>query len=224
MKGVIFDMDGTMVDNMLVHHEAWRKNMADHGITMTLEEIKEKVHGINEEILERLFGDRFTKEERKLISGRKEEIYREIFSPRLRLIEGLDQWLDDLENAGIPMAIGTAAPPDNVDFVVDRLGLRSRFQSIMHAKSVDRGKPDPEIFIRSAEAIGLPIEECLVFEDSVTGAQASYHAKAPTIIVTTTHTEEEFTGFDHILAFISDYRDPLIETLRKTLPHPDNHL
>jgi beta-phosphoglucomutase family hydrolase len=205
-KAIIFDMDGTMVDNMMIHHRAWQKTLAELGLELTIEEVKEQIHGINEEILARLFGDRFTPAERHEIAAAKEAAYREIFLPELALLPGLQSFLDEVHHHGIPMAIGTAAPPENVDFVLDNLGLRPYFQAVFHAESVSRGKPDPEVFLAAAAAMGVPIQDCLVFEDSVTGAEAARRAPAPAVIITTTHALEEFAHFDHITAFLTDYQ------------------
>lgn len=205
--GFIFDMDGTMVDNMMVHHHAWQRKLASMGIVMSLDEIKEQVHGVNEEILERLFGERFTPEERKQLAYEKEAEYRDIFADQLQLVPGLHRFLEDVRDYGLPMAIGTAAPPENVDFVVDNLGLRSFFKGIMHARNVSRGKPDPEAFILAAASMGVPAEQCIVFEDSVTGARTARNAGCSAIIVTTTHEPQEFIEFDHILKFIPDFSD-----------------
>lgn len=205
IKGIIFDMDGTMVDNMMVHHRAWQKKLAELGLDMSIEEIKEKVHGINEEILERLFGDRFTPAERKQISWEKEAAYREIFLPNLQLVPGLPDFLEELKAAKIPMAVGTAAPPENVDFVLDNLQLQHYFKGIFHAKNVSKGKPDPEIFEKAAASMNLLPSDCLIFEDSVTGAETAKRANARSIIVTTSHTEDEFRHFDNIIRFIDNY-------------------
>jgi beta-phosphoglucomutase len=205
-KGIIFDMDGTMVDNMMVHHRAWQRKLAELGLDLTIDEVKEKIHGINEEILERIFGDRFTVEERRRISYEKEAAYREIFLPELRLVAGLQGFLERAKAAGIPMAIGTAAPTENVDFVLDNLSLRPYFTGVFDAKSVTKGKPDPEIFEVAAASLGLSTEDCLILEDSLTGAEASRRSNAKTVIVTTTHKQEEFAHFNHILQFIEDYK------------------
>ena len=198
-------MDGTMVDNMMVHHRAWQQKLAELGLEMSIPEIKQKVHGVNEEILERLFGDRFTPEQRRQISREKEAAYRKIFLPQLRLINGLSDFLDVISASDIPMSIGTAAPPENADFVIDNLNLRHYFSGVFHAKSVKKGKPDPEIFEKAAASMGLSASECLIFEDSVTGAEAAARANASTIIVTTTHAQEEFEHFDHIVRFVKDF-------------------
>lgn len=212
-KGIIFDMDGTMVDNMMVHHRAWQRKLRNLGLDMTIGEVKEKIHGINEEILERIFGDRFTPEERRQIAWEKEATYREIFLPDLKLISGLPAFLNHIRATGLPMAIGTAAPPENAEFVVKHLDLRDYFSGVFHAKSVSKGKPDPEIFEKAAASMELPVADCLIFEDSVTGAEAAHRAGAQSVIVTTTHSKDEFAKYDNILRFIDDYRGLTLDTL-----------
>ena len=198
-------MDGTMVDNMMTHHRAWQRKLAALGLELSLEEVREKIHGINTEILERLFGSRFTPEERARISNEKEAEYRRIFRGELHLVDGLPEFLEALAAAGIPMAIGTAAPPENVDFVLDELNIRHYFRGVFHAGSVSRGKPDPEIFEKAAGSMGLPARDCLVFEDSPTGAEAALRAGSPAIILTTTHHEAEFREFPNVKKFIPDF-------------------
>ena len=206
IKGIIFDMDGTMIDNMMVHHRAWQKVLAELGLELTIEEVKDQIHGINEEILERIFGDRFTRKERRQISGKKEAAYRKIFLPELRLLPGLENFLNHIQSANIPMAIGTAAPRENAEFVLENLQLWPYFAGVFDAQSVSRGKPDPEIFEKAAASMGLAPDECLIFEDSLTGAEAAKRAHSKAVIVTTTHAQEEFAGYDHIIRFIDDFR------------------
>ena len=207
MKGIIFDMDGTMVDNMMIHNKAWQEELQNHGIHMSMEEVIEKVHGVNIEILERLFGDRFTPEERVHISIQKEIAYQKLFLPELKLIDGLAEFLEAAKAANIPMAIGSAAPPENVDFVLDNLNLRHYFKAIYHSGNVDKGKPNPEVYHKAAAGMGLQSSECFVFEDSLTGAATAKNADCPTIILTTVHQAEEFEKFDHIRTFINDFTE-----------------
>ena len=206
MKGIIFDLDGTIVDNMMIHHRAWQRKLSSLGLDMTLEEVMEEIHGINEEIVERLFGDRFNKEQKARISWEKEFEYRQLFKENLQLISGLREFFLQLKQSGIPLAIGTAAPPENVDFVLDNLNIRQFFKSVLHSENVVKGKPDPEVFLRSAENIGVPIEDCVVFEDSVVGAQTAQNAGCPVVVITTTHNKEEFSHFPHVIRFIQDYQ------------------
>lgn len=199
-------MDGTMIDNMMVHHRAWQQVLAENGLPLELEEVKEKIHGINEEILERLFGDRYTPEERSAISWKKESMYREIFLGDLKLIPGCMDFILEMESQGIPMVVASAAPPENIDFVLDNLDIRKHFKAVFHSKSVSFGKPHPEIFLKASAALGLDPADCLVFEDSPTGAKASANAGCKTIILTTTHIPTEFAGINNIIDFIPDFQ------------------
>lgn len=202
---LIFDMDGTMVDNMMVHHRAWQQKLAELGLNFTLEEVITHCHGKNEETLERLFGDRFTPKERDRISFEKEAMYRQVFLKDLKLIDGLQSLLDSAYELGIPMGIGTAARPENVDFVLDNLQIRHYFKTVITAADVDKGKPDPSVFFMVADNLGVPYGNCLVFEDSPTGAKTALNAGMKAIILTTTHKKEEFGQFSSVLKCIPDY-------------------
>ncbi|PTM11234.1 MAG: beta-phosphoglucomutase [Bacteroidetes bacterium] len=205
-KGIIFDMDGTMVDNMMIHHRAWQRKLAELGLDFTLQEVVEQIHGVNDEILVRLFGDRFTAAERQQIAAEKEAAYREIFLPELKLIDGLPQFLDQLQQAGVPLVIGTAAPVENMDFILDELHLRPYFRAAFHAGDVSQGKPHPEIFQKAAAALGLAASDCLVFEDSPTGIETARRAGSQAVAITSSHTAAEFAHFPHVLGCVPDYR------------------
>jgi beta-phosphoglucomutase len=212
-RAFIFDMDGTMVDNMMVHHRAWQRKLAALGPDLTLEEVRQSIHGINEEILERLFGDRFSPEERRRIAWEKEAEYRDIFLSELKLVPGLEAFLKSAQEAGIRMGIGTAAPHENVQFVLENLHLRPLFDSVIDASQVIKGKPDPEVFLRVAEELGADPADCVVFEDSPTGAEAARRAGMQAVIITTTHTAEEFAHFEHVVRVISDFEGVRVEDL-----------
>ena len=207
MKAVIFDMDGTMIDNMMVHHRAWQRKLSELGLEMTLEEVHQKVHGVNIEILEKLFGDRFSLEERYKISEEKELEYQRIFEPDLKLVNGLPELLHDLKRNNIPMGIGSAAPPMNVDYVMNSLNLWHYFQTVKHSEDVVNGKPHPEIYLSVLEDLDVEAKDCLVFEDTPTGAEAAKRAGCKVVVITTTHRKEEFEANDSVIKFISDFTE-----------------
>jgi len=202
----IFDMDGTMVDNMMIHHRGWQKTLAAYGLHLTLEEVMATCHGKNVEIIERLFPGKFSVAERERISFEKESEYRAFFLPQLKLIPGLADLLETAKNASIPMGIGTAAPKANVDFVLDNLNIRHYFSAVVHADDVDKGKPEPEVFFKVANRLGIPYSECLVFEDSPTGAKTALNAGMRAIILTTTHTNQEFFHISSVIRCVPDYK------------------
>ena len=207
MAGFIFDMDGTMVDNMMVHHRAWQIKLAELGLPMDLEEVRQTIHGKNEEILARLFGDRFSNEDVKRIAWEKENAYRRVFISELKLIDGLGDFLQKIQNKGIPMGVGTAAPQENVNFVLDNIyGLRNHFSTVVHAGMVTKGKPDPQVFELVARGLDVPLKDCLIFEDSPIGVETARRAGCQVVVVTSSHTREEFAHFPNVLRFIEDYQ------------------
>ena len=205
-NALIFDMDGTMIDNMMVHHRAWQRKLKSLGLELTIEEVKRDIHGVNLEIIERLFGDKYSIEEAKQIAREKEAEYREIYVNEVELLPGLKSFLDQAKEAGIPMGIGTAAPVENMDFILDTLELREFFSMLVHSGQVKKGKPDPEVFKSVAEGLDIPLEECLIFEDSPTGAKAAANGGAQSLILTTTHSVEEFEHINSIQGFLNNFK------------------
>jgi beta-phosphoglucomutase len=205
-KGFIFDMDGTMIDNMMVHHKAWQIILAENGLDLTLEEVQRTIHGKNEEILFRLFGDKFTQKQCQKIAWEKEARYREVFKGKVQLIDGLSEFLETAHNRGIPMSIGTAAPAENVEFVMDSLQFGHYFKGVFHAGMVTKGKPDPEVFLLAAKSMQLDPTDCVVFEDSPTGVHTALNAGCDAIVVLSSHTKAEFERFPNVVAYISSFR------------------
>ncbi len=214
MKAVIFDLDGTMIDNMMVHHRAWQTKLAEYGIEITVDDVQRRIHGVNIEILEREFPGQFSVDERILIAKEKEETYRHIYAPELELLTGLPELLHDLKALNILMAVGSAAPPENVDFVLNTLNLWHYFADVRHSDDVDRGKPDPQVYEMLLDELEVNPEDCLIFEDSRTGAIAASRAGCKVIVVTTTHQPAEFTDIPAVVKFISDFNEITIEEIK----------
>ena len=211
-QALLFDLDGTLVDNMMVHHRAWQRKLRELGLDYSLERVKEEIHGVNLEILERLFGERFTAAERRQIAWDKEAAYRDIFAAdfEANVVPGAREFIRQAHAVGIPMAVGTAGPKENAEFVVERLGIGDLMGHVVHSGMVSKGKPDPEVFRQGAEALGVPLDQCVVFEDSVTGARAGNNGGSATVVLTTTHAEPEFAGLD-VVQFRPDFRGLRVE-------------
>lgn len=202
-QALLFDLDGTLVDNMMVHHRAWQRKLKDLGLDYTLERVKAEIHGVNLEILEGLFGDRFSPEEYKQIAWDKEAAYRDIFAAdfKANIVPGALDFIRQAYEVGIPMAIGTAGPQENAEFVVENLGIGDLMGHLVHSGMVSKGKPDPEVFQQGADKLGVDLKDCIIFEDSVTGAKAANNAGCPVVVLTTTHNEPEFAGLE-----VADFR------------------
>jgi beta-phosphoglucomutase len=197
---------------MMVHHRAWQQKLKELGLDYSLERVKEEIHGVNLEILENLFGDRFTHEERKQIAGDKEAAYRDIFAAdfEANIVPGALAFIRQAYEAGVPMAIGTAGPKENAEFVVANLGIGDLMGHLVHSGMVSKGKPDPEVFQQGADVLGVDLKDCIIFEDSVTGAKAANNAGCPVVVLTTTHHEPEFLELE-VAGFRADFRGLRVE-------------
>jgi beta-phosphoglucomutase len=210
----IFDMNGTMINDMHYHEQAWFHVLVNQlKASLTVEEVRHQIYGTSAEMFERVFGkERFTKEEIDSISQQKEERYRLEFLPHLILIEGLNGFLTKAKAGNIPLAIGTAAPLPNIDFVMDNLNLRSYFPVIIGPDDVKRSKPDPEVFLKAASRLGIAPEKCVVFEDAPKGIEAAARAGMKAVGITSYHTAVELQR-DNVLFTISDYNDVKLKRL-----------
>jgi len=217
VEAFIFDLNGTMINDMEYHSIAWHAILNDDlraGLSMA--QVKKEMYGKNEELLDRVFGKgKFSKEQVDAISMKKERSYQAAFKPHLQLIEGLPKFLAKAEEQGIKMAIGSAAIPFNIDFVLDNLQLRHYFGAIVSAEDVAISKPDPETFLQAAKLLGIPPERCVVFEDAPKGVEAAMRANMPCIVLTTMHEKEEFLRYPNVLRYIANYTDPFLEELFK---------
>ena len=133
MKAFLFDLNGTIIDDMGCHEKVWYDLLNNElNANMTWPEVKSNMYGTNIELFERIFGKgRFTLDEMKSLSMRKEILYQKEFLPNMQLIEGLASFFEKANKENIPMAIGSAAIPFNIDFVLDNLAIRHYFKTII---------------------------------------------------------------------------------------------
>lgn len=215
MKAFLFDLNGTMIDDMGYHVKAWHTILNDLGAGISMERAKEECYGKNHELLERVFPGRFSLEEKTSMSYAKEEQYQREFKPNLQLIKGLQEFLELAHRKGIKMAIGSAAITFNIDFVLDGLNIRHYFDAIISADHVDKSKPDPETYLKCAAALGVQPADCIVFEDVPKGVESAANANMQSVVITTMHTEEEFSAYKNIIGFVEDYTAPWLQHLLK---------
>lgn len=195
----LFDMDGVIVDSNPAHKIALRQFCKKYGYDLSEHQLKEKIYGrTNKDWIPALFGQ-IDRQKAKALADEKEKLFREIYKPTIEPVKGLLSFLEKIRSAEIPRAIATSAPQENVDFTLDKTGTRPFFEIILNESSVENGKPDPEIYLKSAKAVGFPPEQCIVIEDSLSGVKAGKAAGCKVVAITTTHSREELSEADTII-------------------------
>jgi beta-phosphoglucomutase len=193
-RGFVFDLDGTLVANMPLHEEAFARFGARHALAPITAEMRARLDGKrNRDIFPILFaGQDLGPEVLRQYADEKEGLYRELSRGRLAPLPGLTRLLDALERRGIPAALATSAPIENVAHTLGELGLAGRLSRIVRSDTLARGKPHPDVFLAAAQLIEVPPKECLAFEDAPAGVLAARAAGMRCIAVTTSFTEATF--------------------------------
>ena len=184
---LIFDMDGVIVDSNPVHREAWEAFNRRYGLETT-EAMQQRMYGKhNADIVRDYFGADLPEAEVMARGAAKEQLYRELAGARVEnmLVPGIRNFLEEYE--GAPMGLASNAEAENVDFILERSGLRRFFQAVVTGRDVRRPKPHPEVFLRVAELLAVPAENSIVFEDSLTGVQAALAAGMRVVGIRTTY-------------------------------------
>jgi len=211
LRALLFDMNGVVVDDMRFHELAWMALAARHGRTVTADEFRREMSGRrNRDNLRRIFGDSLSDAEARALQLEKERAYRDSYGPHRAPLGGLVALLDAAREAGLRTAVATSAPRENIDFVLDGLDLRERFDVVVGEAEVTRAKPDPEIYLTAASRIGTRPAECVVFEDSLVGVASARAAGMPVVGVTTTQTAEDLHDCALVIA---DFRGLTIARL-----------
>ncbi len=194
-RAFIFDMDGVIVDSNPTHKVALNQFCQEHGYNLSEEDLREKIYGrTNRDWLLNLFG-KLDEETIRQYADEKEALFRKLYTD-IRPLKGLIDFLDKMDKAGIPRAIATSAPRANVDFTLEKTGTGKYFETILDDSFVTEGKPNPQIYLKSAAALGLLPGDCIVFEDSLSGVKAGKRAGCKVIGVTTTHSKAELAETD----------------------------
>ncbi len=203
---MVFDMDGVLVHSMPLHVTAWEQYL--HGLGVDVTDLEQRMHGKrNTELVWDFLGQSVPEEIALQHGAAKERLFRELMSADPSqdfTIAGVDRFLQ--RYADVPKAIGSNAESENIEFILDRFGLRRYFPITVNGLMVDRPKPFPDIYLKCAEKLGIAPANCIVFEDSPTGANAGLAAGMRVVGVETTPTV--FSGVD---LQVNDFEDPRLE-------------
>jgi len=193
--GVIFDMDGVLIDSYRAHFEAWQKILPGLGLGMTEGQFAPLFGRTNADILSALF-PLLPPERYPVVDKEKETLFREILLVDFPEMDGAAELIAALDQAGAALAIGSSAPPENVQATLDKISVGKKFQATTNGSEITRGKPDPEVFIKTAQKIGVPPSQCVVIEDAPAGVVAAKTAGCAAIALTGTAPRSKLTEAD----------------------------
>jgi beta-phosphoglucomutase len=212
IKALLFDMDGTLADNMGYHARAWIEFLRRNGVILPDAQAQRRIQGTIGEVIARFFPEVTSPEQVHRLGQEKERLYRELYSPQLAEIPGLTRFLNKARSRGLHIGLATMGDQPNIDFILDGLGIRTCFDVITGSEQISNGKPDPEIFKLTLDRLGATTEECVIFEDSYAGIEAARRLGARVIGIESTHSRTELieSGCPETIA---DYRELLLDDL-----------
>lgn len=202
---VIFDMDGVICHTNPYHSIAFRKFFSLRNLQPTDEDFALHMFGkSNSYILSHFFNRPITGQELLDLEEEKESLFRKIYQPHIKPIDGFIGFIQDLKQNGVKTGVATSAPKANLDLIFTRVLVGEQMGSILASENVKKHKPDPEVYLTSALNLGVTPEQCLVFEDSFSGVSAALNAGMRVVGVLTSHTKEELPPCN---LYIEDYTD-----------------
>lgn len=214
----IFDMDGVISNNMGYHAKAWEFFLQKYSSQLKIGDVTPHFGKTNRDLMGYIFGRSLSPADVDRYGEEKEELYRRFYADHMAPLPGLVAFLEEIRASGFRTVVATSAPKSNVDFLLDGLSIRDRFDAIVDASEVTRGKPNPEIYIKAAERVGCEPSACIVFEDSLAGIQAGRNAGMIVIGVATTLPPERLIATDFIIKDFREIRVGLVLELLKKLP------
>ena len=210
-RGVIFDLDGVLVDTGPFHKQSWYELAAKEGFGMS-DELFSSTFGMqNYAIIPILAKRQVPAEEIERMSEWKEQRYRELIADKLELMEGANALLEDLKSKGFLLAIGSSAPRANLEVVLERCDIRDYFDVCVTGEDVQNSKPAPDTFLKAAERLKLLPEYCVVIEDSIPGIQAGNAAGMAVVAITTTRKRQELKNADMIIDSLTELNANILE-------------
>lgn len=204
--GVIFDVDGVLVDSYEAHFLSWIQLAAELGRTYSEAEFVRGFGRTSRENLVEQWPDRvWTTPEVRRLDDRKEWLYRQIIQARFPAMAGAAELIRNLAREGFRIAVGSSGPPENIALVIDQLGVGSLISCRITARDVTRGKPDPQVFQLAAQGLQLPPSACCVVEDAPAGVQAAHGAGIVCLgLASTGRRRHDLTAAECVVDHLSD--------------------
>ncbi|MFC1738060.1 HAD family hydrolase [Planctomycetota bacterium] len=194
--GVVFDLDGVLVDTSKFHKPAWKKLAEKEALEISDDFFYSTFGMQNYQIIAKLIGRQPTSEEIQRISEFKECCFRELAADNIELMDGVQSLLEELKSKGFLLAIGTSTPLENLTFILEQTGIDNYFNAYVTAEDVKMGKPAPDTFKKAAEKLSLPAGRCVVIEDAIQGIEAAKTAGMPVVAVSNTRKQKDLKRAD----------------------------
>jgi len=199
-RGAVFDWDGVIINSGAQHELSWERLARESGKTLPENHFKRGFGMKNEVIIPELLGWTSAPVEIRILSLRKEAIYREIVREQgMTALPGVKPWLETLRAEGIPCVIASSTHRENITTTLEVLGLGEFFAGAITAEDVKRGKPDPEVFLTAARRIEVEPAHAVVFEDALVGIAAAHAAGMRVVAVATTEPREKLAHADWVV-------------------------
>ncbi|MGY6743769.1 MAG: HAD family hydrolase [Cecembia sp.] len=210
-KAIIFDMDGVICHTNPYHSIAFQEFFAKRGLYPTEEEFALHMYGkSNSYILSHFLGRKIEGQELLELEDEKESLFREIYKDKVDPIAGFMDFFNSLKADGLPTGVGTSAPLANLELIAGTLGIIDKMESILASEHVKRHKPDPEVYLKSADQLKVKPDACVVFEDSYSGVTAAKNAGMKVVGVLSSHNREELPVCD---LYIHNFKELSIASL-----------
>lgn len=208
VKAVIFDLDGVLVDTEVFSGQATKQVFKEAGIEFTPEE-REKAFGRTDlEISRDAVKSRGLDLKPEDLVSRKVQIYSELIKGKVEPIKGARELVEFLKSRGIPFAVASSGTPDKIRATFSEIGFEGLFDIMVTAEDISRCKPDPEIFLKAAEKLGIPPEECLVIEDAQAGVEAAKAAGMKCLALKSPSTYgQDLSQADRIINSLEEARE-----------------
>ncbi len=210
--GVIFDMDGVLIDSYHAHFLSWKRMLGNHGMHMTEKQFAATFGQTNPDILARLYPS-VKPEDYAGLAEEKEEAFRRIIRNDFPEMDGAAPLIAALHEAGAILAIGSSGPPENLQTVLSLLGGAEHFAATTNGSEIAHGKPHPEVFLKAASKIGLTPERCIVVEDAPAGVKAAKAAGCAVIALTGTVPREHLGEADLVVDSLRELTPEIFKKL-----------
>ena len=224
MLGVIFDVDGVLVDSYDAHYESWLLLGRERGFTMSPEQFVTTFGRTSREVIRDCWPQLATSDEAvREMDERKEALYRDILRQNFPAMDGARELIDALAAAGFTLAVGSSGPPPNVTLTLEQLGRLDKFQAVVTGQDVKFGKPNPQVFEIGAERLGLPPSHCLVIEDAPAGVEAAHAGGFVCLgLMSKGRNEDQLREADHVVSSLREVTPDLIARMIESGPRPQN--